>query len=278
MALASSDPISDTPSQAFVDAIVTELGADDGIAMLRTYAYFRAKARIYLRKGPEAFQRDDFFHLPRPEWDAATLANLERGFRQLAEWKGLLATDPLEGIDLLGLYRMMEVAHFRLDRISIGEGRLVNAGLIHRVDGRPVRLCYRLATPAVPKPAGMLAWLFGSTPPPAPSRELFGYTADDPILCWEPLGELTYLRGLRCPNGHPFSYHRIGSTHGLCPDAASHQWMFPPEAPARPECPVDLYRLECHEGEHTAHLYFDMYHPRAAEQPVPAGLSRGRLA
>lgn len=109
------------------------------LAQLRPYFYFRAKAQIYLRKGAEEFRRDDFFHCPRVEWTDQDLADLECGYRQIMNWRGLIPQVPLEDLGLDELYRMMEVAHFQLDRLSVepsaGNAFTGTANLKHRVDG-----------------------------------------------------------------------------------------------------------------------------------------------
>ncbi len=277
--------------------------AEEAVELVRTYGYLNAKAQIYLRKGPEAYRRDDFFHVPRAEWDASILAGLDRGFRQLVEWKGLTADRALEGIDMSDLYRIMEVGHFRLIDFS---AQPLNAdaqvGIVtmrhrmyrpqnHRKESSPrtVKLHYKFLRPSkgggadAPKGTALLE----RHPPSRPERSLhpeplespgetFGYTIDDPIRCWEPLGELDYMRQLRCPNGHAFSYHRIGSTcHRRGQSNTPEARRLPGDSSTHGTL-IDIYELECSEGEHTAKLYFGTYDPQAAERCAPRGLLRDR--
>lgn len=81
----------------------------------------------------------------------------------------------------------------------------------------------------------------------------FGYQMSNPI----PADGNWYCRRLRCPNGHPFWYHRQGSV-GSGPDRHI----------------MDRMELLCFGGEHHVILYFDMYHPGASSK-VPDGLTVG---
>jgi hypothetical protein len=273
--MSDADPLDDMPVE-FLRKVVADLSPEEGRALLGTYGYFHAKAKIYLRKGPDAYRQDDFFRVPRAEWSAEALARLEHGFMQIAQWKGLTADTALEEIDLADLYHMIEVTHFRLKELTVEHPdehtAIATAEVRHRMDGRELRLMYR-ASPSPHHKPSMLSRLFGRGGDPTPvADEFFGYTAQTPILCHEPVGERIYLHGLRCPNGHPFSANRLGSMSGICPNPRSHRDLLP-EFSSLPGCIVDKYELECQEGEHTCKLFFDMYHPDAPPQPAPRGLS-----
>ncbi len=79
----------------------------------------------------------------------------------------------------------------------------------------------------------------------------FGYDASNPI----PADGNWYCRRLRCPSGHPFWYHRLGSC-GTGPDGHI----------------VDHVQLVCFGRESDVFLYFDMYH-KGHSSLVPDGLS-----
>jgi hypothetical protein len=78
-----------------------------------------------------------------------------------------------------------------------------------------------------------------------------GYELSNPI----PVDGNWYCRRLRCPNGHPFWYHRLGSV-GRGPD--SHI--------------VDRVHLLCFGRESEVILYFDMYHEEFTSL-APEGLT-----
>ena len=110
----------------------------------------------------------------------------------------------------------------------------------------------------------------GDNPPPfdhlSGARGHFGYEAINPI----PVDGDWYCRRLRCPNGHPFWYHRLGS---VWPGPDGHI--------------LDHMHLLCFGREYEVSLYFDMYHEeytsRAPEgltleyEPAGKGTTSGRV-
>lgn len=109
-------------------------------------------------------------------------------------------------------------------------------------------------------------WLFGSRRGSSGSR---GYSPQEPLVSSNPADERAILETLRCPNGHPFRFRRLGSLEGRCPDPATHANPFGGDG-----CIVDKYSLECVERDHACTLYFDMYHPNRPEQEAPVGLRK----
>jgi hypothetical protein len=108
--------------------------------------------------------------------------------------------------------------------------------------------------------------LFGGWRTRQGSRNSFGYSRENPVLCYDPAGELAYLDRLLCPNGHSFSYNYLGSQRGRCPDPQKH---LEPVG-----CIVDEYELTCTgQDEHKCRLYFDRFHLNYPEQPAPEGWS-----
>jgi|SRR5580700_784418 hypothetical protein len=81
-----------------------------------------------------------------------------------------------------------------------------------------------------------------------------GTAMDRPIPCHMPIGERQYLGRLRCPQGHKFNCHRMGSMN----------------SPYMPN-PVDTYRIFCTGGECGMDLHFDMYQEGHGEQLTPPG-------
>src|SRR5262245_18000445 len=79
----------------------------------------------------------------------------------------------------------------------------------------------------------------------------FGYERTNPI----PADGNWYCRRLRCPAGHPYWYHRLGSV-GRGPDHHI----------------VDLIELQCFGRESRIELFFDMYH-NGRSSLVPNGLT-----
>ena len=84
----------------------------------------------------------------------------------------------------------------------------------------------------------------------------FGYDRSNPI----PGDGDWYCRRLRCPDGHPYWYHRLGSV-GPGPDRHI----------------VDHIELQCFAGESRIQLFFDMYHLGPSSM-VPTHLSIGPQA
>jgi hypothetical protein len=104
------------------------------------------------------------------------------------------------------------------------------------------------------------------------TRSTYGFTAEDPILCHQPVGEMQILNALRCPQGHRLRGDRQGSNRGKCTSPATHQTPFGDDASE--SCIVDVYDVKCDGGEYTSVLFFDMYHPSSPPQPTPQGLQR----
>lgn len=80
-------------------------------------------------------------------------------------------------------------------------------------------------------------------------------TKTNPVRCDDPKGERQYLNRLRCPNGKPPKYSRIGS------------FGFGPYGNI-----LDGYRVEC-EGRDEAVVFMDMYHEGYVEKEAVPGFT-----
>ena len=90
-----------------------------------------------------------------------------------------------------------------------------------------------------------------------PIRNRRGYRPDDP-LCSPTLEE---LQKLRCPDGHPYAFHRLGS-----------------RAIGLPLPVADALELRCYGGHDRRIIYSSLYERSLWERvapPVPEGLKRG---
>ncbi|PKM16254.1 MAG: hypothetical protein CVV12_04605 [Gammaproteobacteria bacterium HGW-Gammaproteobacteria-2] len=73
----------------------------------------------------------------------------------------------------------------------------------------------------------------------------------NPVRVYQPQGEREYLHRLRCDNGTPPTYERVGSV-GFGPYGRM----------------LDAYRVQCSEANPTV-VYMDMYHCEEETQPIP---------
>ena len=98
------------------------------------FIYLFSKAFLYLKMGPEAYRRRDFFKQPSEDADADELAAIENGCRQILNGRGFSADQPLTGLGISGFYRLMDLFHFKLRSQSVAgrvEGR---RGMLDRMD------------------------------------------------------------------------------------------------------------------------------------------------
>lgn len=270
-----------------IHELPVDLPSEKAAEMMGAFAYFRSKAGIYLRKGPDAYRQDDYFSVPRLVWSSPELLSIEKAFRQIVAWQGLTVASPLEHVDPAILYRIVEITHFQFEAVSLSSSELEKpvavVSLTHRMDGRALQLCFRTThrermENRSPSGTELESGRFSRgqndfTTGPQLVPELFGYLPECPIVCSDPYGERSYIHRLRCSNGHPFFAKRVGSLSGICPDPETH--TDPIQAPTREHlgCIVDRYDLCCRDGEHRCRLFFDMYHHDFTLQPAPSGLS-----
>jgi hypothetical protein len=106
--------------------------------------------------------------------------------------------------------------------------------------------------------------------PAALPLSFYGFSPDNPILCFDPVGERAFLCASKCPNGHPLYGRRIGSMSGRCPAPALHVDELRKIHPSGP-CIVDRYDCVCASREYHCTLYFDMYHPETAAPEAAGG-------
>ena len=80
---------------------------------------------------------------------------------------------------------------------------------------------------------------------------------ENPVRADMPQGQHGYLRRLRCSDGAPPAFERVGS-HGIGPFGGI----------------IDEYRVECANGEpKRASIFMDLYHRGYAETAAPPGFT-----
>lgn len=131
-----------------------------------------------------------------------------------------------EVIQSLGILRYPAIVK---DRVVLWEGSIPPAAVVHQWIEESYAQCDQVSG----------------------AQGEFGYALSNPI----PADGNWYCRRLRCPSGHPFWYHRLGSV-GTGPDGHI----------------VDRLHLVCFGRESEVVLYFDMYHEGHSSW-VPDGLT-----
>jgi hypothetical protein len=111
------------------------------------FAYARTKALRYLEVGPELYRKDDFFDKPSEDWGPDTLKIVKSGCQQMAECNGYTADRPLVGLGVEGVYRLIELFHFRRTRVNSSfdnDYALDKMTLEHTVTGNELILYNRI--------------------------------------------------------------------------------------------------------------------------------------
>jgi hypothetical protein len=106
------------------------------------FVYLFTKSFLYLRMGPEAYRRQDFFNRPAEDTDPSDLERIEAGCRQILGGVGFTKDRPLTGLGISGFYSLLNMFHFKLHRQSIAgrlegrQGMLDRMEMYHVMDGR----------------------------------------------------------------------------------------------------------------------------------------------
>lgn len=85
-----------------------------GVEVPKMFLYIHFKAYSYLVQGPDAYRAQDALGMPPKGASPFVLALIERGCRQILEWKGIDPRKPLESIGINGFYRLMDLFHFEV--------------------------------------------------------------------------------------------------------------------------------------------------------------------
>lgn len=125
----------------------------DEIAEQNQFYYIYAKAEMYLKMGPDAYRKGDFFQMPDIDLPQDLLDLIEIGCKQILEGKGLTKDNPFTGLGISGFYRLFELFHFdRLSRNSYYLEKEENGGIIDEITFQHVMnknegTYYNLVTP-----------------------------------------------------------------------------------------------------------------------------------
>ncbi len=77
-----------------------------------TLGYIRSKASMFVRIGPDAYRRQDFFSLPDITLTSAELAGVIAGMQQIAEGRGCCPDRPITGLGVSVLHALFRTLHF----------------------------------------------------------------------------------------------------------------------------------------------------------------------
>ncbi|MBP7585074.1 MAG: hypothetical protein KBA61_13625 [Spirochaetes bacterium] len=87
------------------------------------YGYIYAKAELYLKIGKDRYRKGDAMGFPKTEWEQEFGSEiydiLEKGCKQILEYKGLTPEIPLEGLGISGFNMLLSLFHFKLLRQSL---------------------------------------------------------------------------------------------------------------------------------------------------------------
>lgn len=111
--------------------------------------YIRAKARMFLRIGADAYRASDFFGQPDIRLSQENLAALERGAAEIIEDQGFSASSPLTSLPAEFSHSFANLFHLEVmaqNARRSGDGQYLLDALLcrHMVDGREIILFNRV--------------------------------------------------------------------------------------------------------------------------------------
>ena len=117
-----------------------------------------------------------------------------------------------------------------------------------------------------------------------PVRASLGVQRSDPVELCFPIGEDVYLRALRCADGEPARWRRLGSVGTRTPLAKADDPRLleqmdagHPLAPGEPDLHIlDAVELSCVQAgpqHEPVTIYLDIYHCPPREPPAPRGFT-----
>ena len=83
------------------------------IAEINRFPYIYSKAELFLKIGPEAYRKDDYYAMPLKTWSKEDIFKITLGCEQLMLCKGLSSEQPLENIGINAFYKLFELFHFK---------------------------------------------------------------------------------------------------------------------------------------------------------------------
>lgn len=86
----------------------------EGLDIPEKFGYIHFKSFSYLARGPEAYRAQDAMGMPPEGTPPSTLAVLDKGCRQILNWKGIQPDNPLTGLGIDGFYRLIDLFHFKV--------------------------------------------------------------------------------------------------------------------------------------------------------------------
>jgi len=103
--------------------------------------YVQAKARRYMGMGTDRYRRADHFHLPPADLSLVDHLAITSGMGQLATDCGGSASDPIIGLTVEQMHRLLDTLHFRVvsHRLCTGRRGVVDEYRAeHLVTGKPL--------------------------------------------------------------------------------------------------------------------------------------------
>ena len=77
------------------------------------FEYIRTKAKKYLEEGPDKYRLHDAFDQPDEDYDKIELMDIEKGCKQILEYKGLTIETAFEGLGIKVMYQLLHLFHFK---------------------------------------------------------------------------------------------------------------------------------------------------------------------
>ena len=98
------------------------------------FVYLFSKAFLFLKMGPAAYRRRDFFKQPSEDSSSEEIELINNGCRQILEGRGFSTDQPLTGLGISGFYALMDLLHFKLRRQSIAGRMEGRRGMLDRME------------------------------------------------------------------------------------------------------------------------------------------------
>jgi hypothetical protein len=122
----------------------------EGLDIPEKFGYIHFKSFSYLARGPEAYRAQDAMSMPPEGTSPSTLALLDKGCRQILDWKGIQPDNPLTGLGIDGFYRLIDLFHFKVVQQSAlhqNNGAIVDKMKIsHVMSGEEITLFNQVNT------------------------------------------------------------------------------------------------------------------------------------
>ena len=118
------------------------------------FMYLWSKAKRYLKVGPVAYRKNDFFKMPTADWPNSMLAIVQHGMEQICAFQGFSKDTPFQGLGIDGFYALLSTLHFEMvQQKLVGEDGtdtlLDEMHMKHRVTGQQFVLYNRVPKPVL---------------------------------------------------------------------------------------------------------------------------------